>query len=115
LIATVLANRFDLAPPERVAPVGEELETVGCESTEIAEAELEDAAVAAIAELTSRQAEVLYRKAGGETLEQIAAALHVSRGTVDNELRRAATIAIRHTGPEENPAQLLEKMTDALS
>jgi DNA-binding CsgD family transcriptional regulator len=115
LIADVLAARFDLAPPELVADAGEELEEVGRDPIELDEAELQDAALAAIAELTSRQAEVLYRKTGGETLEQIAATLGVSRGTVDNELRRAGAVAIRHAGPDEDPARILEKMTDALS
>ena len=115
LIAAVLASRFDLAPPVLLTDAGEELEKVGGDPIEIDEAELEDAALAAITELTSRQAEVLYRKAGGETLEQIADALGISRGTVDNELRRAGAIAIRHAGADEDPARILEKMTDALS
>lgn len=115
LIAAVLANRFDLGPPELVPHAGEELDNVGSDPVQLDEAELEDAAVAAIAELTRRQAEVLYRKAGGETLEQIAAALGVSRGTVDNELRRAGAIAIRHAAEDDDPARILEKMIDALS
>lgn len=115
LIAAVLAGRFDLAPPQLVADAGQELEEVAGDPVELDKVELEHAAIAAIAELTSRQAEVLYRKSGGETLEQIAAALGISRGTVDNELRRAGAIAIRHASHEQDPARILEKMTDALS
>jgi DNA-binding CsgD family transcriptional regulator len=113
LIASVLARRFDLAPPQLVTDEEGKIEDVAALS-EPDEAELEDAALAAIAELTSRQAEVLYRKTSGETLEQIAAALGVSRGTVDNELRRAGGVAARHAG-EADAALVLEKMIDALS
>jgi len=116
LIAGALARRFDLAPPHLVAKdeAGAEAEGVAA-PPELAESELEDAALAAIAELTSRQAEVLYRKASGETLEQIAAALAISRGTVDNELRRAGAISLRHAGEVDDAVRVLERMIDALS
>ena len=116
LIAGVLARRFDLAPPHLVAEDEAEAEAKGVAAPpEFAESELEDAALAAIADLTSRQAEVLFRKASGETLEQIAAALGISRGTVDNELRRAGAISLRHAGEVDDAARVLERMIDALS
>jgi hypothetical protein len=116
LIAGVLARRFDLAPPHLVTrdEAGAEAEGVAA-PPEVAESEIEDAAFAAIADLTSRQAEVLFRKASGETLEHIAAALGNSRGTVDNELRRAGAISLRHAGEIDDPARVLERMIDALS
>ncbi len=114
LIAGVLARRFDLAPPQLVSDEAGEANVVAA-TPELDESELEDAALAAIAELTRRQAEVLYRKSSGETLEQIAAELGISRGTVDNELRRAGAVALRHAGEAADAAGVLEKMIDALS
>ncbi|MBA3422730.1 MAG: hypothetical protein H0U12_12740 [Thermoleophilaceae bacterium] len=114
LIAAVLARRFDLAPPQLVTDEEAEAEEVASGSGPD-ESELEDAAFAAIAELTRRQAEVLYRKVAGETLEQIREALGVSRGTVDNELRRAGMVALRHAGEADDATRVLEKMIDALS
>jgi len=116
LIAGVLALRFDLAPPHLVSQDEAEAEAESVAGPlDLDESELEDAALAAIAELTSRQAEVLYRKASGETLEQIATALRISRGTVDNELRRAGAIALRHAGEAGDAVRVLERMIDALS
>jgi DNA-binding CsgD family transcriptional regulator len=114
LLAMLLARRFNLAPPEVVAGAGDELDEVVA-APDPDESGLEDAALAAIAEITSRQAEVLHRKAAGETLDAIAAALEISRGTVDNELRRTGAAALRHAGDLADPAQVLEKMIDALS
>jgi DNA-binding CsgD family transcriptional regulator len=116
LIAAVLARRFDLAPP-RFDP-GEEaqLEAEQSEAFDpLSEPAIQQAAFAAIAELTSRQAEVLARKASGETLEALAGALGVSRGTVDNELKRAGAVALRHAADAGDAAQILERMIDALS
>jgi RNA polymerase sigma factor (sigma-70 family) len=117
LIARVLARRFDLEPPRIVTD-----EIAEAEAGEMAAAEemqndteLEEAALAAIAELTSRQAEVVWRKASGATLEEVAAALGISRGTVDNELKRAGNAALRHAGDVRDAARVLEKMIDALS
>lgn len=114
LIAGVLARRFDLAPPRLVPDVEAEAEGMAA-PPELDESYLDEAALAAIAELTSRQADILYHKALGETLEEIAAGLGVSRGTVDNELRRAGATALRHAGDVDDAARVLERMIDALS
>jgi hypothetical protein len=117
LIAGVLTRRFDLEPPRLIsddAAQAEAREVTGPADAAVV-AELEDAAVAAIADLTSRQAEVVWRKASGATLDEIAAALGVSRGTVDNELKRVGAIVLRHAGDAGDSARVLEKMIDALS
>lgn len=116
LIAAVLARRFDLESPRLVA--GEDAHAAAEEVAGVGgadETELEEAALAAIAELTSRQAEVLWRKASGATLDEVAQELGISRGTVDNELRRAGAVALRHAADTADAAPVLEKMIDALS
>jgi DNA-binding CsgD family transcriptional regulator len=78
------------------------------------ESEIEACAFAALEEMTARQAEVLLRKQQGETLDQIATALAVARGTVDNELTRIGVL-IRRLAGELASERVLEKLVDMLS
>ena len=50
----------------------------------------------------------------GRPLETIASALGISRGTVDNELRRAGEAIDRHTA-DFSRDEILEKILDVLS
>jgi hypothetical protein len=63
------------------------------------EALVADAARIALADLSERQLRVLVERPRG-TLEQLAAELRVSRGTVDNEYRRAV-LKVREAAPSD--------------
>jgi DNA-binding CsgD family transcriptional regulator len=114
LLVVVFRRRFDLDEPMNIEVPEVEIEgrSAGGEEDEEAEAA---AALAVAAELTPRQAEVLVRKADGASLEAIGEALGISRGTVDNELKRAGGSIDRHRGEFATREAVLEKLLDALS
>jgi hypothetical protein len=114
LLAVVFRRRFDLDEPRRVEVGEEPLEGVAAEEEPDERVAL-DAAIAVTAELTARQADVFLRKYAGESLDAIAQALGVSRGTVDNELVRVGTIIDRHAADATTREAILEKLLDALS
>jgi hypothetical protein len=113
LLAAVFRRRFDLDEPREVE-AAEVVEAVGAPDEPDEQVTL-DAALGVVAELTPRQAEVLLRKHAGESLDAIAGALGVSRGTVDNELVRSGTIIDRHAADATTREAILEKVLDALS
>lgn len=112
-LAQVFRARFDLDPPREV-----DIETV---PEPVGEAEeplpewVAEATVTLLAELSSRQSEAILRRYRGETLEEIASALGVSRGTADNALRTAGPMIDKHCVDGITRDLLLEKALDALS
>jgi RNA polymerase sigma factor (sigma-70 family) len=74
----------------------------------ISEAEAEEAAHAILADLTHRQLEMLKERADGATLEELAEIHGCSRGTADNELKRASAAVRRHLAPDESQERALE-------
>jgi DNA-binding CsgD family transcriptional regulator len=115
LLAVVFRRRFDLDPPATIEIGEEEIERLPAGEEEGEEAEAAAAALAVAAELTPRQAEILVRKADGASLDVIGEALGISRGTVDNELKRAGVSIDRHRGEFASREAVLEKLLDALS
>ena len=67
-----------------------------------------ETALAILADLTRRQLEMLRARADGATLEQLAEAHECSRGTADNELRRAGEVVRRHVADDDAQARILE-------
>lgn len=74
----------------------------------ISEAEAGEAALGIIADLTKRQLEMLRERAAGAKLEELAEIHGCSRGTADNELRRASAVIRRHLAPDESQKRILE-------
>lgn len=74
----------------------------------ISEAEAQEAARAILADLTKRQLEMLKERADGATLEELAETHGCSRGTADNELKRASAVVRRHLAPDESQKRALE-------
>jgi DNA-directed RNA polymerase specialized sigma24 family protein len=115
-LAEVYRGRFDLdrPPPEELTEAMEDRINADPEG-EATEEEVRAAARSAIADLTSRQAEALIRRHRDETLEQIAEALGVSRGTADNEIDRAAAKIDTYCVDGVTRVKVLEIAIDALS
>lgn len=115
LLAVVFRRRFDLNEPTTLEIGEEEVERLPAQEENSEEVEALAAALAVAAELTPRQAEVLLRKGRGASLDAIGQALGTSRGTVDNELKRAGVSIDRHRGEFATRVAVLEKLLDALS
>lgn len=114
-LAEVFRGRFDLgrAPPEALT---EETEEVAADPEgEATDEEVLAATRTALADLSARQTEAVIRRYRGETLEEIAEALGVSRGTADNEIDRAATKIDTYCVDGVTRERVLEIATDALS
>ena len=95
------------------APDVQVAQRLGRLSGETDERVLRAVALAVLEELTERQVEVVLRKLE-HSLDQIAADLGISRGTVDNELRRAGETIERHAA-DFSREEILEKLLDVLS
>jgi DNA-binding CsgD family transcriptional regulator len=74
----------------------------------ISEAEAEQAARAILGDVSKRQLEMLRERADGATLEELAEIHGCSRGTADNELKRASAVIRRHLAPDEPQERTLE-------
>lgn len=112
-LAVVFRRRFNLDEPKRL-PLDEEHERLPDNEEPLRDEQgLRAAAITVLSELSDRQVEVILRKRD-QPLETIAAALGISRGTVDNELRRAGEAIDRHTA-DFSRDEILEKILDALS
>jgi DNA-binding CsgD family transcriptional regulator len=111
-LAVVFRRRFNLDEPTSIALSLEHEEVPADEEPVRDEEGLRAAAIAVLSELTSRQVEVLHRKRD-RSLEKIATELGVSRGTVDNELRRAGEVVSRHAA-DFSREEILEKVLDSL-
>jgi len=112
LFARAFEQRFDLGATQ-LASLDEEPLEVAAES-EPDEFELEQTAVAIIAEMSKRQAEVLIGTAAEETQDRMAARLDCSVGTINNEQRRVGAIVDRHAETDEQRGHLLRKVLDLL-
>lgn len=77
----------------------EEAEELSDDSSPADDVDVADAARIALADLTGRQLRVLIERPQG-TLEDLAARLGVSRGTIDNEYRRAL-VKVRDAAPTD--------------
>lgn len=112
LFARVFEQRFDLGAVQ--------LDSFDVEGPEVAadEApdplELEQTALAIIAELNRRQAEVLLGTGAEETMDAMAARLECSVGTIVNEQRRIGSIIERHAETDDQRGTLLRKVLDLL-
>lgn len=115
-LAEVYRGRFDLErPPPQELTEAIERQLGADQEAEASDEEVQAAAGSAIADLTSRQAEALIRRHRGETLEQIAESLGVSRGTADNEVDRAAAKIDAYCVDGVTREKVLEIAIDALS
>lgn len=63
-------------------------------------------------ELTKRHVEILEGRAFGLTLDQLASRLSISRGTVDNDLRRAGAIIRAHLLDDSRAEEVLESLLE---
>lgn len=111
----VLRLRFAHAYVEEVA-VADIGEVAGETAAEIATVDAEVAAMRALARLSERQLDVLHgRIIRRETLEQLAAHHDCSRGTIDNEFRRAGEIIRDVISDDANRDDVLEKILEVAS
>lgn len=116
-LAVVFRRRFDLNEPD-ISSLGEVHDDLPDDEPPVRdEGAQRRAATAVLAQLTRRQTDAVYRKWKGASLEAIAGELGISRGTVDNELRRAGETIKRHTADfsSEELEGMLEMLLDALS
>jgi hypothetical protein len=112
LFARVFEHRFDLGAPQLDSLDAEPVEVAADEEPDALE--LEQTAVAIIAEMTQRQAEVVVATAAEETQEDMAERLRCSVGTINNEQRRVGVIIDRHGEADEQRGNLLRKVVDLL-
>ncbi len=112
-LAIVFRRRFGLDEPSELPLLTEHDDVAVAEESIRDEEGLRAVAIAVLEELTERQVEVVLRKLD-QSLEQIAEQLGISRGTVDNELRRAGETIERHAA-DFNREEILEKLLNVLS
>lgn len=113
LLARVFEQRFDLGAMQLDSLDEEPVEVTG--EAEPDELELEQTAIAIIAEMTQRQAEVLVATAAGEeTQDAMAERLKCSVGTINNDQRGVGAIIDRHAESAEERGVLLRKVVDLL-
>jgi predicted DNA-binding protein (UPF0251 family) len=116
-LAVVFNRRFDLGRPQELV-LDEVLveEVADPELANEADAEqVRTATASLVAEFSPRQLEALLLKYQGKTLEEIAEALGVSRGTADNALRSAGPLIEKHCVDGVTRDMILEKVLDVLS
>ena len=114
LIMRALEARFALTPeaPASLEARSEQgIDAPGAESP-AGDVQLRDTARALLAELSSRQAEVLARTVADEPVETIAAALRCSAGTVVNERRRIGIAVTRFSADENERVAVLNATAD---
>jgi hypothetical protein len=110
---TSFRGRFAYAYSAAPVPVEEAAELADSTSVELA-VETDEAARIALADLSERQVKVLLERPQG-TLEGLAARLGVSRGTVDNEYRRAILKVRSAASSEASFDAVLEKVLELAS
>lgn len=101
-------SRFAWAFEASVVELDEAAEEETRSDEAASETSAKDAALAVLADLTERQLEMLRERADGATLEQLAELHGCSRGTADNELKRAAGAIRRHLADDEIQERALE-------
>jgi DNA-binding CsgD family transcriptional regulator len=105
--------RFAFAYDQAPAPLEDAPEPRGA-SDAVVDVLVDEAAHIALADLSQRQLQVLLERPRG-TLEELAGRLQVSRGTVDNEYRRAL-LKVRAAAPSEPTFDaVLEKVLELAS
>jgi hypothetical protein len=112
-LAVVFRDRFDLGIPESL-----DIDDAPAPAVEVevpAPEWVEEAAASFLAELEPRQFEALRLRHEGSTLEEIANALDVSRGTADNLLRGTGPMIDKHCIDGVTRDGILEKVIDVLS
>jgi hypothetical protein len=105
---TALRGRFAYAYAPTTVGL-DEVEELAAPETTAGPVEIEDAARAALGSLSCRQLRVL-RERPQDTLERLAGRLGVSRGTVDNEYRRAVMAVLEASPSDEDFAAVLEEV-----
>jgi hypothetical protein len=110
--ARVFEHRFDLGAVQLDSLDEEPVEAAAEAGPD--PVELEQTAIAIVAELTPRQAEVLVGTAAEETQDTMAERLRCSVGTINNEQRRIAAIIDRHAENDEQRGVVLRKVLDLL-
>lgn len=113
-LRTVFERRFAAGSGYQTVELFDDAAVDESMTEELDEAEIEAAAFLVLEEISPRQVEVVRRKQADETLDEIAAALRIARGTVDNELRRVG-VTIRQIAGDEAAQRVLEKLLDLLS
>jgi hypothetical protein len=111
MLTRALSERFGLDEVQLEALAENEPPAV---DVELAPIVLSEVAFAAIAEMTSRQAEVLIGSAESETMEAMARRLQCSQGTIVNEQRRVGAIISRFAEDEDERNKLLSIVVDLL-
>ncbi len=111
-IETVLRARFAYAYPQREVDFDEVPEPASGDSPE-QQVAVQESARLALVSLSSRQLRVLLERPT-TTLEKFAERLQVSRGTVDNEYRRAV-LKVRECSSEDDFEAVLEKVVEMAS
>lgn len=112
LFARAFEQRFDLGAVQLDSLDEEPVEVAG--DAEPDELELEQTAVAIVAEMTQRQAEVLVATAAAETQDAMAERLKCSVGTINNDQRGVGGIIDRHAESAQERGVLLRKVVDLL-
>lgn len=113
LFARVFEERFDLGAVV-VDSLDDEAQPEVTGEGESDALALEQTALALVAEMNQRQAEVLVGTDADETQEAMAERLGCSVGTINNEQRRIAAIVERHAEGRDDYAALLRKVLDLL-
>jgi hypothetical protein len=112
LFARALEQRFDLGAIQLDSLDDEGPEAAADEEPD--PLELEQTALAIVAELNRRQAEVLLGTDADETQDAMAGRLECAVGTIVNEQRRIGSIIDRHAESTDQRGILLRKVLDLL-
>ena len=113
-IVPVIVLRFDLEPVQSES-LGEEAHEVAAPDDVIEDVAAQQLAVAALAELSTRQADILRLQLGNASVRDIADEIHASIGTVSAEQRRIGAVLSRLSDPDrESRGLLLNALRDLL-
>jgi hypothetical protein len=114
-LAIALERRFNLDGFREVPLEDSTAEAIAPPDDEPDEEALLEAAAAVLAEISMRQAEVVFRRFRGGKLAAIAEAMRVSTSTADNEVKRVVRIIERHASHKASSPRIMEKLIDLLS
>ncbi len=115
-ISVVLRRRFAFAYDEAPVEIDEVSEPSSAQAAPAEEFLSSETAKAILGELSGRQILILNDRFNhGLTLEEIAKKRSVSRGTADNELKRASSVIRDNTLDDENYNSVMEKLLEMAS
>lgn len=114
LFDEILRERFSFAYAQGEVDL-EQAEEIASFDPTMCDSDIHEAALGALGRLSMRQIEVLRRRRDTETLETIGSALGCSRGTVDNEQRRALMIVRECAPTDDDVAAILETVLEMAS